>query len=394
MIYNTKYTATIYNVRDGSGNTLGDVSWSFTSEATSLNYHITPDSHFYDVGTHNSIAISPVDGKSYISYFNATTNSLFVISTVDGTAFEGPVMVDGPSGTEKVGEYSSLAIDSAGHLHVSYYHEGIGVEYATASGITGPWSKVIIDNGGGTATVGKFTSLALDGNSKPHVSYYDETNTALKYATNATGTWINETVDTGLSADNPGRYTSIKVGTDGLVHISYYDYHDSVKNGNLKYVVGNAGDWSPAITLDSTGDVGQFSSLALFSGKVYIAYNHIYPDGSWFIRVITNASGEWKHIDFVEVSPISKAYSGLTANPLAVDPTGVMHISYYKNGVLYYSTGVLYDAALNRWDWSVAQAVDTSEVGQGIYTSIAVDSSGKVSIAYYDATDGDLKFAR
>jgi hypothetical protein len=33
-------------------------------------------------------------------------------------------------------------------------------------------------------------------------------------------------------------------------------------------------------------------------------------------------------------------------------------------------------------------------VGQGIYTSIAVDSSGKVSIAYYDATDGDLKFAR
>ena len=61
-----------------------------------------------------------------------------------------------------------------------------------------------------------------------YISYYDYINDDLKYATNATDTWITEAVD---SSGDVGQYTSIVVDTTRRIHISYYDYI----NGDLKY---------------------------------------------------------------------------------------------------------------------------------------------------------------
>src|SRR5436190_1414700 len=43
--------------------------------------------------------------------------------------------------------------------------------------------------------------------------------------------------------------------------------------------------------------------------------------------------------------------------------------------------------------WSKAQIVDTSSNDVGVYVSIAVDSTGKPAIAYFDNTNSDLKYA-
>ncbi len=392
--FNTRYTAKIINVRDGAGNRLGDISWSFTTSQAVMNYHITPDSHTYDVGQFNSIAMSPVDGKVYITYYNTTKHSLYLIGTIDGYTFDGPFLVAGPAVTDWAGRYCSLAIDAAGNFHISYYHEGVGLKYATASIPSGPWTLTTVDNGGGAADVGTFTAIAVDKLGKPHISYYDVTNTALKYATNASGTWINETVDNGFADDNPGTHTSIKVDDTGVVHMSYYDFHSSINNGNLKYIFGKSGAWSDARTLDSTGDVGEFSSLAIHNGKIYIAYNHMYPDGHRFIRIITNASGDaWMHRDIIEVSRVANDSQSRTSNPIVIDPAGLVHLAYYKAGTVYYATGILYDAVQNIWDWATAKVVDDSQVGQGIYAAITVDSKNRARVSYYDATDGDLKYA-
>ena len=40
-----------------------------------------------------------------------------------------------------------------------------------------------------------YTSIAVDSGGKVHISYYDDTNAALKYATNTTGAWVTTTVD-------------------------------------------------------------------------------------------------------------------------------------------------------------------------------------------------------
>lgn len=77
-------------------------------------------------------------------------------------------------------------------------------------------------------SVGWQPSIALDTSGNAHISYYDNNNYDLKYATNASGAWTTTTVD---STADVGEYSSIAADTSGTVHISYYDW----TNGDLKY---------------------------------------------------------------------------------------------------------------------------------------------------------------
>ena len=68
-----------------------------------------------------------------------------------------------------------------------------------------------------------------------HISYYDYTNDALKYATNASGSWETATVDN--SSGNVGQHNSIALDASGNAHVGYnlaitYDGNDG---GDLKY---------------------------------------------------------------------------------------------------------------------------------------------------------------
>ena len=75
-----------------------------------------------------------------------------------------------------VGEYSSLALDSNDNPHISYNRwTNRDLKYAHYDG---SWNLEIVDSEG---EVGKYTSLVLDSNNNPHISYYDSTNDDLKY---------------------------------------------------------------------------------------------------------------------------------------------------------------------------------------------------------------------
>jgi hypothetical protein len=77
------------------------------------------------------------------------------------------------------------------------------LKYATCAAgcaTAGNWQALAVDVLG---DVGRYTSLGVDGTGRVHVSYYDVTNSNLKYATCAascatTGNWQAVTVDTGL----------------------------------------------------------------------------------------------------------------------------------------------------------------------------------------------------
>ena len=114
-----------------------------------------------------------------------------------------------------------------------------------------------------TGNVGQYTSIAIGADSYPVISYHDITNLDLKVAKcgNASCSSVNPptTVD---STGNVGQYASIAIGTDGFPVISYYD----TTNGDLK--VAKCGDASCSsgntiTTIDSTGNVGQYTSIAI-----------------------------------------------------------------------------------------------------------------------------------
>jgi hypothetical protein len=56
------------------------------------------------------------------------------------------------------------------------------------------WSIETVDS---TGDVGELTSMALDSNGYPHISYSDITNRYLKYAKWTGSAWSNEAVDSG-----------------------------------------------------------------------------------------------------------------------------------------------------------------------------------------------------
>ncbi len=72
----------------------------------------------------------------------------------------------------------------------------------------------------------------------------------------------------------------------------------------------------------------------------------------------------------------------------ALDAQGVLHVAYYDPR----RERLMYTTRTTAGRWSSAAVVDAAgDVGSQL--SIAVDSTGKAAVAYYDATDADLKYA-
>ena len=137
------------------------------------------------------------------------------------------------------------------------------------------WSTVTVDAPG---SVGQHTSIAVDANGAPVISYLDTSNGDLKFAIcdlsasinlncDQPGDWNKVTVDAAGIAG--AEYTSIAVGANGDPVISYR----ASTNADLKFAIcdlsastnGNcdqAVDWKK-VTVDSPGNVGHYTSIAV-----------------------------------------------------------------------------------------------------------------------------------
>lgn len=76
-------------------------------------------------------------------------------------------------------------------------------------------------------------------------------------------------------------------------------------------------------------------------------------------------------------------------NTIAVDRFGITHFAYYDS----LAQTMRYSTRSNAGVWSKLQTIDNSLPFQGYYLSMAVDKWGRPSVAYFDGTNGDLKYA-
>jgi hypothetical protein len=269
--------------------------------------------------------------------------------------------------TGDVGTYSSIAVDSNNKVYISYIdNSNHALKYATNA--SGSWVTITLEC---SENVGGYTSIAIDSNNKVHISYYDQTNGDLKYATNESGAWVVSIIID--SSGNVGEQSSIAIDSNNKVHISYLNFD----NQNLKYATNASGLWVTSI-IDPTGYVGTYSSIAVDSNnKVHIS-NYDKYNGT--LRYVTNTSGLWQIFAIDRTGNVG----GYTS--IAIDSNNKVHISYYdwSNRNLKYATNA-------SGSWVTSTVDSTGDVGT--YSSIAINVDGGKHISYYDATNGDLKYA-
>lgn len=353
---------------DGNNNrlkyaSLTGTSWSISTVETGLSWGNSSSASQTDT----SIGIDSSDNV-HISYFNAGLK----YASYDGTSWNFTLI----DTVENIQGNTNLIIDNGQRIHISYHdNANKSLKYATYQDSQDPqdiWDLSIVDS---QADVGEYSSIVLDSNDDTHISYFDASTKDLKYATDVSGQWTTYTID---SEGDVGYGSSIAIDSNDALHISY----DDSTNGDLKYATNANGSWVIS-TIESQGNVGAYSSIGVDSyNGIHISY---YDATNGDLRYANN---QYSNSQWVAASVATSGNVGHHTS-LAIDSDDTVHISYidYDNESLHY--------AKNTWGPSgwVTSVIDSDSHSIGTSTSIAVDDSNKVHISYQDVTNYNLKYA-
>ena len=365
----------------------------------------------WGVGSGAALALD-AGGKAHISYYDATDSNLKYATNKSGGWVAQTVVSAGD-----VGLYSDIAIDFWGDPAIVYFNATTStLHYIYYDSDYGGWGP---DQTVAAATDPLHTgwfSLALDTSvtpNRPHVSYYERASSAKGYLEwahyNASSIWTHESVNSCVAESTEcriGEYNSIALDpanhrpaiafsfhdilfTDTLVYTAYDgtkwvdDWYApasvpayislaidatshpyiSWSEGGLKYAYRVSQDtWNPAVILDASTTVGQWSSLALVGTLAKVVH-------------CDNASGTYKYIGHERsnwLAPVTVATQGHdvgSCTSLKVDGLGRAHISYIDSN----SHALLYARSNNDGTW-FKNTIDTPATAS-CFSVMAINSA-------------------
>ena len=188
--------------------------------------------------------------------------------------------------------------------------------------VDGTWEVTAI--GSGPVAYEFNVSLTVDPDGNPALTYYDTTNTALKYASRQDGTWSIETVDTD---GDVGRYSSLAFDSIGNPHISYLRLDDTT-TGTVRYATRTGDTWTTAdvdsLTDLRTGFTGARRVTAVAPGpgdRPTVAYS----DES-VVKLATSDGSAWSPTTLVEAG--DRPLGQLVSLQLSAD--GTPHLAIFE----------------------------------------------------------------
>jgi len=269
-----------------------------------------------------------------------------------------------------VGKYSSIVLDQNGYPIISYVDStNSWLMYKKWNGSA--WEGGMIDNN----NVQGYTSIALDPrNGEPHISYYSGGYLKHTYYGGAPVDWQKEVVDNTPGTD-VGNFSSIKVDNTGMTHISYYD----ATNQNLKYTRWENPGWNITVPdIQPPGNFGQFTSLALDqNNQAHISY---YNSGTTNLKYVKDDSPQGWDFQTPDGTGDVGEYTSIELS-LTMKPKISYYDSINKDLLFSYKDAV----------WRKVTIDQGGDVG--MYTSMAIGIEEHLNVSYYDETNGNLKIA-
>ncbi len=245
-------------------------------------------------------------------------------------------------------------------------------------------SIVTVDQDG---TVGQYTSMALDAQGNPVISYYDSSETKLKVAhcfdKNCSSFNAILTPD---AASQVGQYSSLVLDHSGNPVVSYYDQANTALKvlhcGNSSCSSGNT-----IATPDSVGTVGQYTSITVDSSDRPVVSYYDATSGKLKVLHCGNAACSAGN---TLVKPDTGSSNGVQSS-VKINSAGNPVVAYFD--FTNSSLKMLHCGNANCTAGNVIATLDSiGDVGR--YPSLVLDGSGNPAVSYLDLSNGDLKVLR
>ena len=341
-----------------------------------------------EVGQYPSLALDTA-GFPVVSYHDGTNGDLKLLHCNDPNCSGNDEGITSPDTTNEVGLYSSLELDSDGFPVIAYYDTTTGdLKLLHCNDVNCIGNNESITSPDTVGGVGSFPSLALNANGFPVVSYWDSINVDLKllHCNDANCTGNNESITSPDTTGEVGQFSSLALDMAGFPVVGYWDS----TNGDLKLLHCNdascTGNNESITSPDITDRVGVFPSLVLDANgfPVISHFANLYADLKLLhcndASCIGNQESPTKHDATDDVGWYTS---------LALDANGFPVVSYYNN-----TKGVLKLMHCKNAQCTGNEESITSPdpaVTSGFYTSLVLDAAGFPVVSYYDNLHDDLK---
>ena len=209
---------------------------------------------------------------------------------------------------EAGGKGPSIAVDSNNKVHIAHAQgQPIIEKIRYVTNVSGDWNGQTVMHTGNYSDSAVPRTLAVDANDKIHIVRFALEPLLLEYATDESGAWTEEILFQNTALNRPSivigndnivsivyqlrngevelirffdeerttenitqgyALASTAVDAQGFIHVVFYEGHAK----DLKYATNYSGTWK-TMTLDSTGDVGDFCDIAIDSqDRLHISY--------------------------------------------------------------------------------------------------------------------------
>ena len=239
----------------------------------------------------------------------------------DGSVWQiTPAADDGHDGWDSTIAIGPDGVVRAAGIDPSRFGATDGVEYYELSG--SDWTVTAV--GSGPIDYEFNVSLAVTPDGQPALTYYDDPNADLVFASFDGSAWSLETV---ASEGDVGKFSSLRFDAQGRPHISFFE-DSGGSSGSVLYAVRDGDAWSveEVGTLDNValGMVGarRNSSLALDAAGV----PHVAFSDESVVRYATRTDDGWEVQDIVTAGdrPLGQLVS------LELDAAGAPHLAFFE----------------------------------------------------------------
>jgi hypothetical protein len=196
--------------------------------------------------------------------------------------------------------------------------------------------------------------------------------------------------------DDVGWDTDVVVDATGTPRISYHDR----TSGDLKYAVFNGASWNVHV-VDAQGNTGRFTSMVLDSGGVpLIAYMTTGDNLTSYLKVARAnsqnpmSSADWT-VTVADAAPVPCIPDDCVDPEACLLATGLCQVT---QDPVNCNDGAGCDGGFvcvmgQCWEEALDPIAEYLPDGVGLFASLSLYTGNFPAVAYYDSTNGNLKFA-